>query len=108
MDKILGNSEDDKGAEESRRQAAVALKKFGIDETAIPQVVAAGYGKIAEEIVKLAFDNGVKVREDKDLAQILAAIELDSDIPSEALVAVAEILSYVYKTNETYKTKGKE
>jgi len=89
-------------ADKDRRKAAVALKKFGIDENAIPKVVAAGYGKLAEEIVRLAFENGVKVREDKDLARILAAIELDSDIPSEALVAIAEILAYVYKANSTY------
>jgi flagellar biosynthesis protein len=95
------------GRAESRRQAAVALKKFGVEESAIPKVVAAGYGKLAEEIVRLAFENGVNVREDRDLAQMLAAIELDSDIPSEALVAVAEILSYVYKVNGTYQS-GKD
>jgi len=89
---------------EPRRLAAVALKKFGLDESVIPKVVAAGYGKLAEEIIRLAFDNGVKVREDKDLAQMLAAIELDSDIPSEALVAIAEILAYVYKANGTYQS----
>jgi flagellar biosynthesis protein len=105
---ILDNSpEQDKKAkaegEKSRRAAAVALKKYGIDESAIPKVVAAGYGKLAEEIVRLAFENGVKVREDKDLAQMLAAIELDSDIPTEALVAIAEILAYVYKANGTYE-----
>ncbi len=91
-------------SEKSRRHAAVALKKFGVDESAIPKVVAAGYGKLAEEIVRLAFENGIKVREDKDLAQMLAAIELDSDIPSEALVAIAEILAYVYKANGTYQS----
>lgn len=105
---ILDNSPDDreneKKGQESRRMAAVALKKFGVDESAIPKVVAAGYGKLAEQIIELAFKNGVKVREDKDLAQMLAAIELDSDIPSEALVAIAEILSYVYKANGTYQS----
>lgn len=90
--------------EQSRRAAAVALKKFGIDEAALPKVVAAGYGKLAEQIVEIAFQNGVKVREDKDLAQMLAAIELDSDIPTEALIAVAEILAYVYKVNGTYQS----
>lgn len=87
---------------ESRRLAAVALKKYGIDDAALPKVVAAGYGKLAEQIVDLAFKNGVRVREDKEMAQILAAIELDSEIPSEALVAIAEILAYVYKANQTY------
>lgn len=90
--------------EKEYRQAAVALQRFGIDEGAIPKIVAAGYGKLAEEIVRLALENGVKVREDKDLAQILAAITLDSDIPSEALVAIAEILAYVYKSNSTYQS----
>ena len=89
--------------EKARRKAAVALHREGTDKNAIPKVVAAGYGKLAEEIVRLAFENGVKVREDKDLAQILAAIELDSDIPSEALVAIAEILAYVYKANSSYQ-----
>lgn len=91
-------------ADESRRAAAVALKKYGIDENLLPKVVAAGYGKLAEQIVEIAFKNGVKVREDRDLAQMLAAIELDSEIPTEALVAIAEILAYVYKANETYQS----
>lgn len=85
--------------EGSRRATAVALKKYGIDEGLLPKVVAAGYGVWAEKIVEMAFQNGVRVREDKDLAQLLAAIELDSDIPTEALIAVAEILAYVYKAN---------
>jgi flagellar biosynthesis protein len=88
--------------EKSRRAAAVALKKYGIEEGVLPKVVAAGYGKLAEQIVALAFQNGVRVREDKDLAQMLAAIEIDSEIPSEALVAIAEVLAYVYKANGTY------
>lgn len=89
---------------DQRRLAAVALKSGDSAKKTVPKVVAAGYGKFAEEIIRLAFDNGVKVREDKDLAQMLAAIELDSDIPSEALVAIAEILAYVYKANGTYQS----
>jgi len=105
------DDEKKKADEEGRRLTAVALKKYGIDDKAIPKIVASGYGKLAEQIVEIAFKNGIKVREDKEMAQILAAIELDSDIPSEALVAIAEILAYVYKANRTYQggteTKGK-
>lgn len=113
MVNILDDEGDNKKAaksspEESRRLAAVALKKYGIDESALPKVVAAGYGKLAEQIVELAFKNGVKVREDRDLAQMLAAIEIDSDIPTEALVAIAEILAYVYKANGTYQSSDGE
>ncbi len=103
MDKNIDNSDaDDEKTAETQRRAAVALKHMGVDNDAVTRVMAAGYGAIAEEILDIAFANGVKVREDKDLAQMLVAIELNSDIPTEALVAVAEILSYVYKANENY------
>ena len=81
-----------------KRQTAVALK----DRTAarqVPAVTAAGRGKIAEKILQLAFENGIRVREDSALADMLATLELDSPIPPEAFAAVAEILSYVYRAN---------
>ncbi len=37
------------------------------------------------------------MRTDADLAEILAAVEVDSEVPLQALAAVAEILSYVYR-----------
>jgi flagellar biosynthesis protein len=39
------------------------------------------------------------VRQDADLAELLAVLELDQEIPVEAFTAVAEILSYVYRAN---------
>ncbi|HPF77826.1 MAG TPA: EscU/YscU/HrcU family type III secretion system export apparatus switch protein [Alphaproteobacteria bacterium] len=84
--------------EKSDRQTAVALKD-GDDEGALPVITAAGRGKIAEQILQIAYENGIKVRSDADLAEMLAKIELDSPIPSEAFMAVAEILSYVYRAN---------
>jgi flagellar biosynthesis protein len=64
-------------------------------------VVASGRGALADQILQIAFDRGVKVRSDADLAEILATIEVESEIPIEALAAVAEILSYVYRTQST-------
>jgi flagellar biosynthesis protein len=63
----------------------------------LPKIIAAGRGKWAEQILELAYLNGIKVREDPALAEILANIELDSPIPTEAIMAVAEILAYVYE-----------
>ena len=80
------------------RQTAVAVKDRSA-ERKVPQVVAAGRGKIAEKIMQLAFENGIKVKEDGPLAEMLAAVELDSPIPSEAFMAIAEILYYVYRAN---------
>jgi flagellar biosynthesis protein len=77
---------------------AVAITK-GENLDSAPNITAAGRGKIAEQILQLAFENGIKVREDAALAEMLAKVELDSPIPSEAFLAVAEVLSYVYKAN---------
>jgi flagellar biosynthesis protein len=66
------------------------------DPEAPPKVLATGRGEFAQIILDIAFKHGVKVREDTDLAEILAAIDLDSEIPVEAFIAVAEILRYVY------------
>ncbi len=84
--------------EKSKRQTAVALKDRTL-ERKVPQVVAAGRGKIAEQILQLAYDNDIRIREDSALAEMLAAIEIDSPIPPEAFSAVAEIMSYVYRAN---------
>jgi flagellar biosynthesis protein len=81
-----------------RRQAAIALK-HNLGQEAAPRVVAKGYGAVAEKILKLAFDNDVRVRHDPDLVEVLAAVEVDCEIPIEAFAAVAEILSYVYEAN---------
>ena len=76
--------------------AAIAYDKSGQD---LPRVTAAGRGKIAQQILEVAWAHGIKVRQDGPLAQMLAAVELDTPIPSEAFMAVAEILSYVYRAN---------
>jgi flagellar biosynthesis protein len=81
-----------------KRQTAVAIADARSEDD-LPTITAAGRGKIAEQIMQLAFAKGIKVREDATLAEMLAAVELDSPIPSEAFMAVAEILSYVYKAN---------
>ncbi|MFA4993694.1 MAG: EscU/YscU/HrcU family type III secretion system export apparatus switch protein [Bdellovibrionales bacterium] len=87
-----------------RRAVAVALKgsigepsEGGPDS--LPKVIASGYGKLAEQILEMAFEKGIKVREDADLAELLATLDLDTPIPSEAIVAVAEILAKVYEAN---------
>lgn len=79
-------------------QVAVALG-YDAKEDLAPRMLAAGKGAIAEQIIKIAFANGVKVREDADLAQLLSAIDIDSEIPVEAFAAVAEILIYVYRAS---------
>jgi flagellar biosynthesis protein len=96
----------------SGRQVAVALQGdikglSGGKNDSLPKVIASGYGKLAEQILQMAFDKGIKVRADADLAELLATLDLDTPIPSEAIVAVAEILSKVYEANARIAQTGK-
>jgi len=95
-DKIAPNSRPLKG--KTDRITAVAIKDSDV-KGKIPTVIASARGMLAEKILQIAFENDIKVREDGDLAELLAELEINSPVPSEALMAVAEILSYVYRAN---------
>ena len=94
----MNDDSQDGSQQPERRPVAVALQDQN-DPARNPKVLASGRGALAEQILEIAFARGVKVREDADLAEILAALEIDSEIPVEALAAVAEILTYVYRSN---------
>lgn len=92
-----------------QHRAAIAIKGAikGAAETAgapapdaAPRIVAKGHGPAAEQILQLAAATGMTVREDANLAEILQAIEIDTEVPLHALAAVAEILNYVYRAND--------
>lgn len=82
-------------------ELAVALNYQPSSDQA-PRVVAKGQGWVARQIVEIAESNGIEVREDADLAQILAQVDVDSEIPLEAFTVVAEILSYIYEKNKQW------
>src|SRR4051795_5457787 len=76
-----------------RPRRATALRYEG---TGAPKVTASGRGYIADRIVEVARENGVPVREDPALAEALAALELDTEIPQDLYVAVAEAIAWAY------------
>jgi len=93
-------------AANSANNLAVALDdQDGLGPT---KVVATGRGFVADQIMQTAFENGVKVRKDADLVQVLTALELEEEIPAEAISAVSEILHYVYQANHTFKAEETE
>src|ERR1700722_9191187 len=81
------------------RAVAVAISGEQGKPDSPAKIIASGRGKLAEQILELAFAKGIKVREDADLAQLLVKLDLDTPIPSEAIIAVAEILARVYEAN---------
>jgi len=90
---------DDTSERGARRPVAVAVRYDGVHTERAPRVTASGTGAVAEQILAIAFEKGVRVREDADLAELLAAVDLDEEIPVEAFAAVAEVLTYVYRAN---------
>ncbi len=78
---------------------AVALS-YAKEAAAAPVVKAKGKGAVAERIVAVAAENGVPVREDASLVEVLSKLDLEQEIPPELYQLVAEILSFVYRTDQ--------
>ena len=77
---------------------AVALK-YDKDKDNAPKLVAKGKDSIAEKIIEIANENRVPIYPDKDLVQVLEALDLDFQIPAELYRAVAEVLVFVHDIN---------
>ena len=62
-----------------------------------PIVVAKGRRKVAEQIRRIALENGITIYQDKSLARRLVEIDVGKPIPPMEYRAVAEILAFVYR-----------
>ena len=82
-----------------KQKKAVALK-YNKGKDSAPKIVAKGKGYIAEKIIEAARENNVPLYEDKNLSQVLEALDLDTEIPPELYRAVAEVLAFIYKLNK--------
>ena len=81
------------GPDKPRRVAALRYDRESGDA---PRVVAAGAGHVADRILALARDSGIPVREDPALAEALARLQMQTEIPEELFAAVAEALVWAY------------
>jgi flagellar biosynthesis protein len=87
------------------RRVAVALQYNAATDNA-PRVVAKGRGLMAEKIIALAREQGIPMREDPDLVQMLTQLDLDREIPPSLYKVVAELLAFVYRLNQSYQRPG--
>lgn len=80
---------------------SVAIK-YDKSKAPAPMVVAKGVDFMAFKIREIARANDVPIVVNKPLARALyKLVKVDSVIPADLYVAVAEILAYVYKKNNT-------
>lgn len=81
--------------EPDARTSAVALAYA--DGDAAPRVVAKGRGLIAEEIIRRANEKGIYVHGSPELVALLLQVDLDAQIPPQLYIAVAELLAWLYR-----------
>ena len=80
------------------RKSAVAVRYDSKD--AAPRVIAKGYGNIADTIIRTAKDNDLYVHESPELVNLLMQVDLDTQIPPQLYVAIAELLAWIYSLEE--------
>ncbi|MDP2451546.1 MAG: EscU/YscU/HrcU family type III secretion system export apparatus switch protein [Polaromonas sp.] len=83
------------------RPSAIALS--AAVGNAAPRVVAKGYGAVAEAIVQSAQESGLYVHTSPDLVKLLMHVDLDSRIPPNLYIAVAEMLAWVHQLERQQK-----
>jgi len=79
-----------------RNTLAVAL---AYEKPRAPRVVAMGRGWLGKKIIETAQAHGVPLQRDPALAEALAQVELDTEIPEALYRAVAVVIGYVLRTN---------
>jgi flagellar biosynthesis protein len=84
------------GPVKGRRRTASALR-YDARQSGAPEVVATGRGALAERIIALAEAHDIPLISDPGLAQTLANLEVNTEIPPELYLAVAQILAFVYR-----------
>lgn len=87
-----------------KQQAAVALG-YDPQTPEAPKVLASGLGEIAKKILEVARENHVHIHQDDNLAELLAQVPVGSEIPEEAYQLVAELLSFLYQTDQAMAEK---
>lgn len=78
---------------------AVALK-YDPGQGEAPVVVAKGKGLIADRILDAALEHGIPIQEDAALVEVLSKLDLDQQIPAELYDLVAEILTFIYRSDK--------
>ncbi|MGO4543858.1 EscU/YscU/HrcU family type III secretion system export apparatus switch protein [Paenibacillus sp. 2TAB23] len=92
------SSEKENNPHKEKVKKAVALK-YQPGERSAPVMIAKGKGHLADQILEKAKENGIPVQEDSSLVEVLSKLDIDQEIPPELYTLVAEILSFVYRSD---------
>ncbi len=85
----------------TNRKKAVALR-YDQEKDPSPKVIGKGVGLLADKILELAKEHNIPIHQDADLVEVLSKLNVNEEIPESTFVVVAEILAFVYRTNQNY------
>jgi flagellar biosynthesis protein len=86
------------------RRTAVALQ-YDRSKQVAPKVLAKGTQGVADRILAVAQEKGIPLYHDPELIEVLAQLDIGTEIQPELYQAVAEVLIFIYKMNQK-KKKG--
>lgn len=98
--------EKEQEQEQEQEHTLAAAIKYDSEGDNAPKVTARGRGIIAEKIIEIAGENGIPIKNDPDLIQVLSKLKVGAEIPVELYRAVAEILAFVYSLNEGQRSQN--
>lgn len=73
---------------------AIALE---YDGESAPRITAVGTEGLAEQIIALAQAHGVPMMENRELAGLLAQLDLGDEIPETLYLCVAQVIAFAYR-----------
>lgn len=85
------------------RRQAVALRYDPVRDAA-PRVVAKGQGRLADQILQAARQHYVPIHHDPQLVRVLSHLRLDQEIPPQLYQAVAAVLAFLYRMQQSRGT----
>ncbi len=88
------------------RASAAAIRYLPGDYA--PKVIAKGRGAVAEAIIEHAKASGVFVHESPELVGLLMGVDLDSHIPPQLYMVIAELLAWLYQLEQETAGRGQD
>jgi len=79
------------------KKVAITLQ---YDGQSAPIVTAKGSGALAEQIIKIAEEDNIPIKEDHHLVELLSQVELDHEIPELLYEAVVQVLIFAYQLSD--------
>lgn len=79
-----------------RKQGAPLAVALRYDGTSAPVVTAKGEGYVADEILRVAREHDIPIRDEPDLVRVLSKVRLGEEIPRSLYVAVAQVIAFAF------------